>query len=281
MYAKKVIAQDFATRDWQASLAAGYPGVVIGPWWIPIWPINFTVQNDPSAIWQVYDWKGTKTGKFHSYQQNRNTMFGVVRKGYEHPEVLIKLLNASCENQVTFDGESLTAEEKAQYDLIIPQSVNDAYKGTAGLTWAYWPTNLALRFNNMVPRLAAMQKIFLENYRKGDRDLDPVSLGVIENVVKYENGDRSFGPWMDYQRYEAMQIEAEEFKTMDIKPIAFPYTTETMELRWANLQDFEKESYYKIIMGTEPLSYFDTFVKQWYDQGGTRITAEVNAQYKK
>jgi putative aldouronate transport system substrate-binding protein len=86
---------------------------------------------------------------------------------------------------------------------------------------------------------------------------------------------------MDYQRYMGMQIEAQEFKTMDIKPIFYPYTTETMELRWSNLQDLENDSYYKIIMGTEPLDYFDTFVRQWSDRGGARITTEVNAQYKK
>jgi putative aldouronate transport system substrate-binding protein len=281
MYAKKIIPQDFATRDWQASLASGYPGVVIGPWWIPIWPLNYTVQNDPNAIWQVYNWKGSRTGKFHSYQQNWNTMWGVIRKGYAHPEVLIKLLNASCENQVTFDGESMTDDQKKQYDLIIPQSVNDAYKGTAGLTWGYWPTNLALRFNDMVLMLANIQKTFVDRYKAGDRNFDSVSANVISNIVKYENRDRSFAPWMDYQRYMGMQIEAQEFKTMDIKPIFYPYTTETMELRWSNLQDLENDSYYKIIMGTEPLDYFDTFVRQWSDQGGTRITTEVNTQYKK
>jgi putative aldouronate transport system substrate-binding protein len=281
MYAQKIIPQDFATRDWQASLAAGYSGVAIGPWWIPIWPLNYTVQNDPSAIWQVYNWKGTRTGKFHSYQQNWNTAWGVIRKGYEHPEVLIKLLNASCENQVSFDGETLTDDQKRQYDLIIPQSVNDAYKGTAGLTWSYWPTNMALRFNDMVLMLANMQNIFVNNYKNGNRNLDPVTLNVVSNIVKYEEGDRSFSPWMDYQRYLGMQIEAREFTNMDIKPIFYPYTTETMEFRWSNLQDLETESYFKIIMGTEPLDYFDTFVRRWYDQGGTRITEEVNDQYKK
>jgi putative aldouronate transport system substrate-binding protein len=280
MYTQKIIPQDFATRDWQASLAAGYPGVVVGPWWIPIWPLNYTVQNDPNAIWQVYNWKGTRTGKFHSYQQNWNTAWGVIRKGYAHPEVLIKLLNASCENQVSFDGESLTEEQKRQYDFVIPQSVNDAYKGTAGLTWSYWPTNMALRFNDMVLMLANMQKLFVDRYRTGDRKFDDTTLNVISNVVKYENGDRTFSPWMDYQRYLGMQIEAQEFRTMDIKSIFYPYTTDTMELRWSNLQDLENESYYKIIMGTEPLDYFDTFVRRWYDQGGTRITEEVNAQYR-
>jgi putative aldouronate transport system substrate-binding protein len=280
MYARKIIARDFATRDWQASIASGYPGVVTGPWWIAGWPLNYTVQNNPQAIWQVYNWKGTKTGKFHSYQQNWSSWWGVIRKGYEHPEVLIKLLNASCEYQTTTDGETLTEEQKKQYELVIPQNVMDAYKG-ADLAWTYWPTNLTLRFNDMVLMLANMQKLSLDRYKNGDRNFDTATLNVVSNIVKYENGDRTFDPWMDYQRYLGAQIEAQEFRTMDIKPIFYPSTTDTMELRWSNLLDLENDSYYKIIMGTEPLDYFDTFVKRWYDQGGTRITEEVNAQYKK
>jgi putative aldouronate transport system substrate-binding protein len=279
LYSANLIPKDFATRDWIASVSSGYSGILVGEWWIPVWPLNYTVQNNPNAIWQVYDWKGTKTGKLNHFQHIWNTSWGVVRKGYAHPEVLIKLLNASTESQVDYDGETLTAEQKKSYDFIVPQNVIAAYD--VSVMWSYWPTNLAIRFKDMLVKLGDMQKASLERYKKGERNLNASTLDLVSDIVKYENGDHSLNPWMNYQRYQALQIRAKQYGPADYKPIFYPVTTETMELRWSNLVDLENNSFYKIIMGSEPLDYFDTFVKQWYNQGGTRITSEVNAQYKK
>ena len=42
----------------------------------------------------------------------------------------------------------------------------------------------------------------------------------------------------------------------------------------------EKEAYLKIISGEEDISYFDTFVKEWNEQGGQTITSEVSESMK-
>ena len=52
--------------------------------------------------------------------------------------------------------------------------------------------------------------------------------------------------------------------------------TKTMESRWTNLKKLEDETFLKIIMGSEDLSAYDTFVQKWKDQGGSKITEEVN-----
>jgi putative aldouronate transport system substrate-binding protein len=281
MYKTGILAKDFSTRDWQASIAAGYPGIVIGPWWIASWPLNYTVKNNPKAVWRCYGWKSSKTGKFHTFQQNYNSMWAVVRKGYAHPEVLIKLLNASAEAQVSFDGEALTAEEKQKYGLIIPQTVLDAYRGQPNIDWGAWPTNLMLRFNDQIVKLAALQAEQVERFRKGDKAFDANAVKVAEDIVKYESGqDRGYTPWENYMRYRGMQIELQEHEDMEVQPIFYPATTPAMELRWANLQDMEHLAFIKIVMGLEPLDYFDTFVKQWYDQGGLKSTSEINEQYR-
>ena len=57
-----------------------------------------------------------------------------------------------------------------------------------------------------------------------------------------------------------------------------PAPTETMELAWTALQDLEKQAFVQIVMGEQPVDYFDTFVANWMAQGGETITAEVNAQ---
>jgi putative aldouronate transport system substrate-binding protein len=74
-------------------------------------------------------------------------------------------------------------------------------------------------------------------------------------------------------------LQAEMAKNMNKKAAYYPSVTPTQELRWANLADMEILAYTKIIMGQEPLSYFDTFVREWNAQGGSKITEEVNQQY--
>ncbi|WP_342562095.1 hypothetical protein NST84_21010 [Paenibacillus sp. FSL R7-0345] len=55
--------------------------------------------------------------------------------------------------------------------------------------------------------------------------------------------------------------------------------TKTMQTSWEQLNTMEKETFTKIIYSKEPLESYDTFVKQWYEKGGTQITEEVNEWY--
>jgi putative aldouronate transport system substrate-binding protein len=279
MYSHGLLAKDYATSDWQGSIASGYAGVCIGPWWIPDWPLNFTLNNNPNAVWKVYTWKSSKTGKFHAFQQPYNMAWGVVRKGYKNPELLVRFMNITSEVRSFYDGEALTDEEISAWGLEIPVPVREAYTGQQNINWGAWPLNLQMDFNDLIPRLAARQAEQLEAYKSGDTGMSESIKTILQNVIKWETGeDRSYFPWNNYMRYEAMQLQLEETGTMDLKKTYWPATTQTMELRWANLTDLEVQAYNRIIMGQEPLDYFDRFVEQWYNQGGTRITEEVNEQ---
>ena len=61
-------------------------------------------------------------------------------------------------------------------------------------------------------------------------------------------------------------------------PTAQP--ADTMKSHWWRLKAKEKEAYLKIISGEEDISYFDTFVKEWNEQGGQTITSEVSESMK-
>ena len=52
--------------------------------------------------------------------------------------------------------------------------------------------------------------------------------------------------------------------------------TDTMEEKWEELEALEKEVFLKIILGEQPLEYFDQFVEEWKQQGGETITNEIN-----
>ena len=53
-----------------------------------------------------------------------------------------------------------------------------------------------------------------------------------------------------------------------------------MKSHWWRLKAKEKEAYLKIISGEEDISYFDTFVKEWNEQGGQIMTSEGSESIK-
>jgi putative aldouronate transport system substrate-binding protein len=57
------------------------------------------------------------------------------------------------------------------------------------------------------------------------------------------------------------------------------YTPEEVLSYGSTLDDLLKEGFTKIIIGTEPLSYFDTLVAQWKAAGGDVCTAAMNKAY--
>lgn len=59
---------------------------------------------------------------------------------------------------------------------------------------------------------------------------------------------------------------------------AFSGTTSSMKQTWANLSKLEQESFIKIITGSEPIDYFDTFVVNWRKQGGDQVIQEIESE---
>ena len=59
-----------------------------------------------------------------------------------------------------------------------------------------------------------------------------------------------------------------------------PYfgTTKTLEEKGADLDKLREETFMKMVTGAKPISDFDSFVKQWYKQGGTAVTKEVQKE---
>lgn len=60
-------------------------------------------------------------------------------------------------------------------------------------------------------------------------------------------------------------------------PSIHPYLDDTDGVLPQSLKQLEKDSFIKIIMGEEPVSYFDTFVEQWYLQGGRELTEQIQS----
>ena len=64
-----------------------------------------------------------------------------------------------------------------------------------------------------------------------------------------------------------------------IKNKVWAITPETLLNTGSTLEDILCEGFTKIIMGEEPIDYFDTVVENWKAAGGDQATIEVNEMY--
>ena len=46
------------------------------------------------------------------------------------------------------------------------------------------------------------------------------------------------------------------------------------------LQELEQEAFLQIISGEKPVDYFDTFVVEWYANGGKELTEQIQNAYE-
>ena len=119
---------------------------------------------------------------------------------------------------------------------------------------------------------------------KGEKD--PESLGAdkgnYEKCKEYlENPNSpSADAWSGYTSRMISPKLMEETKVNEVNPVFFGQT-ESMKLKWANLQKLQDETFLKIVTGEEPIDSFDKFVSTWKSTGGDQITKEVEEAIKK
>lgn len=259
MYKNGLIDKEFAVRksdDVNALLVSGKCGIFFGPWWTPYWPLADGVKNNPEADWQPYLAPLDQKGNFNVYRQDPHGAWIVVRKDYEYPEAVMKVLN------VEYTGIKKTEPEAAAL-----------YKDL-NVNWGTWPLPLQLDYDDMVPQQFAHLKVALES--KDSSKLTMEELGFYNNIVKNnENPKKDIAAWSDSAaRFNGMQVTSSP-DLVKIFENVFPGQTKTMETKWANLVKLENETYLKIILGEASIDSFDKFVQEWKAQGGDEIIKEV------
>ena len=66
----------------------------------------------------------------------------------------------------------------------------------------------------------------------------------------------------------------------DYQPPLREYLVETDNEIPQNLQNLEKNTFLQLILGKQSMSYFYTFVEDWYNQGGRELSERVQAAYE-
>ena len=266
LYNQGVIDNDFLLRTSTnicELIENGLCGSFFGPWWAPNNPLANAVSRNPDANWQPYLIATDSDGTTSYHSQNPCHKYVVVRKGYEHPEIAAKMISVMFD-KVRFDCTD-SEEFKNYYQLNVeptarPLSINVDYNNA-----------LSICYRNIDATISG---------RKNPDSLELLERSFYDACSEYiKNANKTSTQWAAYMsRIKACSLIAQD----NIKVVDSLYfkTTDTMKSHWWRLKAKEKEAYLKIISGEEDISYFDTFVKEWNEQGGQTITSEVSQSMK-
>ncbi|GGH51197.1 hypothetical protein GCM10008014_16810 [Paenibacillus silvae] len=267
-----IIDPQFGTRtfdDITALYANGQSGIAFGPWHIPDWGLISVKQMDKNAKFSAYTLEDAN-GKVNVAHANPSNQFIVVRKGYEHPELAVKIVNLFYDKLANDKDVATTMPEAAKYQET----------GVDGSTRPFnievnSATSLLDDYSDVVRGIKG--EISLEEVRTTE---SKNNIGSIKTYLSDMDTDNTTA-WSKYHsRINGVGLIdklTKEKKFVWMTP-AFSGTTSSMKQTWANLSKLEQESFIKIITGSEPIDYFDTFVVNWRKQGGDQVIQEIESE---
>lgn len=247
-------------------ITSGQTGIFFGPWW-SAYDLADAIKADPEANWRPYAAPLNDAGQFNSNQATGSN-YVVVKKSYEHPDAIIKMMNIHVnekqESYKTAVGKEMSSQE---IPLFLIMGHGDQLEYAVKTTQKVLTGEMALE------------------------DVDKLNYGFTYEIashvknVKTEPFDNYDIQYWDqvkdpdyFQHLYAHLNGGSTFVDADINYVKSLATaqTKTMQTKWSNLKKLEDESFLKIIMGSAPLEEFDKFVEKWKQQGGDQITQEVN-----
>lgn len=265
-YDEGLIEADFSVKDDTKTtelIAGGKTGIQYGAMWNAMWPLNMTVANEPDADWVACPIPGTDA---HPQIALKITDYVVINAECEHPEAVIKLLNFWCH---AF-GE--TSPEEYQSYLVDDGSGVPTFPQHYVMLKTWSPTK----------NLDAYYHVKEAMEKNDSSSLSAEELSYYNDVVAYQGGDMSkvgsaktFAP--EGSAFEAMDY----YKTNDsfLMDAFTGAQTKTMASKMSIVRDKVMEYYTKVIMGSETLDNWDSFVEELNNLGLADITSEVNEWY--
>lgn len=264
-YSRGFIDPEFVLNEnVETAIVEDRTGSFFGPWWAAYWPLGDFLSLDADADWQAYAVPLQPDGSFRVHREAVSDRFFVVRKGYDHPEAAVKLVNVLIrlerkEDPHTADVDKLE-EEAARANVMLHN---------------YYPIDLILDYSNGVTRRYKE----MEAVRAGKTKLEELSreTGLLYGKIYQTDKVLRQQPaaWADALAYGS-GINTLLAQRLVNTASAFVGTTPAMEDSWEMLAELENETFLNIITGQLPVDAFDEFVSEWKRLGGEKITNEVN-----
>lgn len=257
LYEKGILDQNFALRannNLRDLVVEGKCGAFFGLWWTPNNPLMDMFESDGEADWEPYYLQ--EPSNENVYASFRDNKYVVVRKGYEHPEIVMKIIS------VLFDYTRYEAEDAREVNEYFALNVDPTAR----------PLVINVDYNEATYQVTEEIREALAGERRTE-DMSAISRSYFEACKRYLSGPSpSPEDWAAYKsRISAVGLLIDG----GYRPARRNYLDDTDGELPKSLQDYEKNTFIQIIMGEKPVNYFDTFTEEWYRQGGKELTEQI------
>ena len=258
-YASGVLDQGFMLRtktNMADLLATQRCGAFFGWWWAPDSPLSGL--NDGDARWKPYLFTDEKNEIQTSLSYGRQYCI-VARKGYEHPEIIPKIISA------LFDYARYNGKEEAvgvgQYlGMNVDQSAT--------------PFLINTDYSDAVFRTTRRILDAMQNRRKYN-DLTVLEQGYYNSCQEYlSEGQKRTG--FLWAAYTSRIVAVGKILNAKVRYVNEGYTQEYNTLKDDDLTDLTIKTFIQIITGEASVDAFDQYVQDWYEQGGQELTDRAN-----
>ena len=246
LYERGVLDQNFALRaqnNLRDLVVNGKCGAFFGLWWTPNNPLMDAYENDKDAEWKPYylqevDWQNV-------YASFRDSKYVVVRKGYEHPEIVMKIIS------VLFDYSRYTAEDADEVNEYFALNVEPTAR----------PLVINVDYNEATFQITK-DILTVMSGRRNENTLSEIAKSYYYAAEKYICGESDTPE--DWAAYESRLVAVGKILDGNYRSTKSRYLDDTDGEVPKSLLQLEKDSFIQIIMGVKPVSYFDEFLDTWY-----------------
>lgn len=262
LFKEGILDNDFALRTTNnivEEIVNGNCGSFFGPWWSSNNPLVDAVSNDPSMEWKCYLIPTNSDGTITYVDQTPTSKYVVVRKGYEHPEIIFKMISVQFDYLRFIDTNAVEINnyERNNVDQTArPLSINIDYK------------DALIKSHQNIDDVI--------NNKKNINDIPILDAAYATACLDYLHNDSYTS--QDWAAY-ASRIEAPslfDFNKISEKNVFYGTTPTMKNIGW-KLKEIEKKYYLEFIMGKRDLNDFDIFVSEWNKEGGEQIKKEIEA----
>jgi|LSQX01.3.fsa_nt_gb putative aldouronate transport system substrate-binding protein len=260
---KGIISTDLFTQGWETiwgSVTDGLAGMWFFPW---NWALDAEFKKkNPRAEVICYNAPIDANGKVTYFTGQPFENMLVVRKGYEHPEVVFKIW------ELYADIES--GKHKKGYEACKPlRDANTTWYVAAPLG------KYACRFDDTIPTGAEKLQKWLDTGEVPE-DVTDVTLEMWNKVKSWRDNQDTPENWGLYTSRLVASLITKDPICNPVNPVYF-YQTKTMLDIWDYLHSMENDTIRTILTGEVDIEYFDTFVADWKEGGGDTIIEEIQA----
>lgn len=262
LYKQGILDPDFALRaqnNIRDLVVNGKCGAFFGLWWTPNNPLMDEYRKNKETDWEPYYLTADAKRTVEVYSTFWDSKYVVVRKEYEHPEIVMKILS------VLFDYSRYEAEDADEVNSYFALNVDPTAR----------PLMINVDYNEatyMVTR-HIREALYSPGDAKTREDLSAIEASYFDACREYLGAEvPSVEDWAAYKsRISAVGLlvdanyHAPEKKYLGDGDGEIPQT----------LRSLEKKAFIQIIMGKKPVSFFDSFVEEWYRKGGDSLTERV------